>query len=314
VLVSSQTSDLLPVDEAWVFNKAGTDSWQQWQIHLTSLLARPGGELADQVFVRIVQHIHLRGKLGQPLGDLLDDGAELGVSIRVGLAQLRRGEVDAREQVLERVLEGFRLDVLEARLERVQQLRVLGAGHVGDAGPEVRRLDDVMHLAPHLPLELRDVVDVVRIPQCQRHLAGVAAHIRVILAQLLLRGRLVVVREIAEEEEGQHVVAEIIRIHRPAQLVGDAPEGVAQLLLVGVGHRKNLPWLRSSSLLIWQLPSLPNSLPPQLGLNRQGFLDSCCLGQASDPIRRENQFVHSSGGGFGRRPACFSSFRVCTAK
>jgi len=26
------------------------------------------------------------------------------------------------------------------------------------------------------------------------------------------------------------------RIHRPAQLVGDAPEGVAQLFLVGVGH------------------------------------------------------------------------------
>lgn len=40
----------------------------------------------------------------------------------------------------------------------------------------------------------------------------------------------------AHEEIGQHVVAEVVRIHRPAQLVRDAPEGVAQLLLVGVGH------------------------------------------------------------------------------
>lgn len=42
--------------------------------------------------------------------------------------------------------------------------------------------------------------------------------------------------EVAQEEEGQHVVAEIVRVHRPAQLVGDAPEGVAQLFLIGVGH------------------------------------------------------------------------------
>ena len=48
--------------------------------------------------------------------------------------------------------------------------------------------------------------------------------------------RLVVVRAVAQEEKGQHVVAEVVRIHGPAQLVGDAPEGVAQLLLVGVGH------------------------------------------------------------------------------
>lgn len=32
------------------------------------------------------------------------------------------------------------------------------------------------------------------------------------------------------------MVAEIVRIHRPTQLVRDAPEGVAQLSLIGVGH------------------------------------------------------------------------------
>ena len=33
-----------------------------------------------------------------------------------------------------------------------------------------------------------------------------------------------------------HVVAEVVRIHRSAQLVGDGPEGGAQFLLDGVGH------------------------------------------------------------------------------
>lgn len=33
-----------------------------------------------------------------------------------------------------------------------------------------------------------------------------------------------------------HVVAEVVRIHGPAQVVRDAPEGVTQLFLIGVGH------------------------------------------------------------------------------
>ena len=93
-----------------------------------------------------------------------------------------------------------------------------------------------MHIAPHLLLEGRDVVHVVGVPERQRHLAGVAVHIGVIPPQLLPRRRLVVVGEIAQEEEGQHVIAEVVRVHRPAQLVGDAPKRVAQLFLVGVGH------------------------------------------------------------------------------
>ena len=58
----------------------------------------------------------------------------------------------------------------------------------------------------------------------------------IIFAEFLLRRRLVVVREVAQEEKGQHVVAEVVRVHRPAQLVGDAPEGFAQLFLVLVVH------------------------------------------------------------------------------
>ena len=44
--------------------------------------------LADQVFIDIAQHIHFGGELCQPFGDRLDDGAELGVAVGVGLAQL----------------------------------------------------------------------------------------------------------------------------------------------------------------------------------------------------------------------------------
>jgi len=39
-----------------------------------------------------------------------------------------------------------------------------------------------------------------------------------------------------QEKKRQHLVAEVIRVHRHAQLVRDAPEGLAQLFLVGVGH------------------------------------------------------------------------------
>ena len=74
-----------------------------------------------------------------PSAIFCDDGAELGVPVLILLAQLVGAEVDLREQALEGALEGFVLDVFEARLQRVQQFPVLRAGQVGDAGPEVRR-------------------------------------------------------------------------------------------------------------------------------------------------------------------------------
>lgn len=54
--------------------------------------------------------------------------------------------------------------------------------------------------------------------------------------QILLRRRLVIVNEAAQEGEGQHGVVKVIRIHRHAQWGGESPQGVAQLFLVGVGH------------------------------------------------------------------------------
>ena len=85
------------------------------------------------VFIGIAQRVDVRGELRQPFGDLLDDGAELGVPVGVSLAQLGGTEVDLGKQALEGALKGLRLDIFKARLQGVQQGRVLGAGQVGDA-------------------------------------------------------------------------------------------------------------------------------------------------------------------------------------
>ena len=68
------------------------------RVKLARLLARAGRELADQVFVGIAQRVGVGGELRQPLGDLGDDRAELGVAVRVVLPELVRAEVDLREQ------------------------------------------------------------------------------------------------------------------------------------------------------------------------------------------------------------------------
>ena len=78
------------------------------RVELARLLAGTGGKLADQVFVGIAQRVDVGGELRQPLGDLLDDGAELGVAVGVVLAELVRAEIDLGEQALEGALEGLR--------------------------------------------------------------------------------------------------------------------------------------------------------------------------------------------------------------
>ena len=63
------------------------------RVELARLLARPGRELADQVFVGIAQRVDVGRELRQPLGDLADDRAELGVAVGVRFARAcrRRG-------------------------------------------------------------------------------------------------------------------------------------------------------------------------------------------------------------------------------
>jgi len=135
-------------------------------IELTSFLAGTSGELADEVLVRIPQRIDIGRKIRKAFGDPLDDRAELGVSIGIGSTKFIRAEIDLRKEALEGAFEGFVFDVFEAVLEGAEQFAALRAGHVSDAAPEVRGLDDVVHLTPHLHFELRYIVGVVGIPEC----------------------------------------------------------------------------------------------------------------------------------------------------
>ena len=151
------------------------------------------------------------------------------------LPSLSERQIDLGKQALEGALEGLRLDIFEGCLQRVEQFSILRAGQIGDAGPEVIRLDDIMHLAAHLLLEIGHVIRIVGIPDGQRHTAVVALDLRIIPPQFFLRGRLVIVRQVAQEEERQHVIAEIVRVHRAAQVVGNAPKGLAQLCF-GLGR------------------------------------------------------------------------------
>ncbi len=134
-------------------------------VELARLLARPGGKLADQVFIGIAQCIDIRRKLRQSFGDLLNDSAELGIPVLILLAQLGGAQVYLGEQALEGAFKRFRLDVFKTRLQRFQQIAVLRAGQVGDAVPQVRGLYDVMHLAPHLFFKFADVLGIAGIPE-----------------------------------------------------------------------------------------------------------------------------------------------------
>jgi hypothetical protein len=74
------------------------------------------------------------------------------------------------------------------------------------------------------------------IPNGQRHLLGLSLYLGVISAQLFLGCGFVVVRQVAQEKERQHVVAKVVCVHRAAQLVGNGPQRLAQLFLVLFDH------------------------------------------------------------------------------
>ena len=99
-----------------------------------------------------------------------------------------------------------------------------------------------MRLEPHLLLEGRHVVGVPIVPDRQGGSPAVAdgVRVRVVAPEFLLRGLLVIVREVAEKQEREHVVAEIVRVHRPPELIGDGPERAAELLLIVFCHVASL--------------------------------------------------------------------------
>src|SRR3546814_12304335 len=98
---------------------------------------------------------------------------------------------------------------------------------------DLLRLDDVMRFAPHLLLERGHVGGIVRIPHRQRRPAAVVDGVRigVISTQFLLRGFLVVPRQVAQEQKRQHYVEVVASVHRAAQLVGSGPTGLHALVL-----------------------------------------------------------------------------------
>jgi hypothetical protein len=75
-----------------------------------------------------------------PLAIFCDDEQSLAFRSAYFLPSFVRARLISENSPLEGALEGFVFDVFEARLQRVQQLAILGAGHVGDAVPEVLRL------------------------------------------------------------------------------------------------------------------------------------------------------------------------------
>jgi hypothetical protein len=93
-------------------------------------------------------------------------------------------------------------------------------------------LDHIMHLATHLLFKRGNVFRIVSIPHSQRHTAFVTIDLGIVLPQFLFRSDFVVIGEISQEEKRQHVIAEVIRVHRTAKLIGDVPEGLAELFLV----------------------------------------------------------------------------------
>ena len=95
-----------------------------------------------------------------------------------------------------------------------------------------------MRLEPHLLLERRRVAGVLLVPDRQGGAPAVAdgVGVGVIAPEFFLRGLLVIVREVAKKEKRQHVVAKVIRVHRPAELIGDDPERFAELLLIVLSH------------------------------------------------------------------------------
>lgn len=198
-------------------------------IKLARFFAGTGGELIEEVFVGVAEGIGVGGQVGQFVGDAGDDGAEFGVALGVGFAEFVGVEVDFGKQAGEGAGEGVVLDVFEAGGEGFEQIIVLGARQVGDVGPEVLGFDDVVDSTAHLVFEELDVARILRIPHFERRAAAVfrLGGIGIFVAQNPFDIGFVVVREIAQKEERQHVVAEVVGVHGAAQVVGDAPQGFA---------------------------------------------------------------------------------------
>ena len=207
-------------------------------VELAGFLARTGGKLRDEVFVSVAQGVGIGGEVGYAFVNLADDGAKHVVLGVILFAELAGGEVDLGEESAEGVPERVFFDMLEGLLERVEQFAMLRAGHLGDVAPEVFGLDDVVHAVVHFRLESGHVLGVLFVPVLEWCLPqGQGCVGAGILAPEQFAGVfLVVAGEVAQEEEGEHIVSEVVGVHRASQFVGYGPEGFAQGLSVFCCH------------------------------------------------------------------------------
>ena len=113
------------------------------------------------------------------------------------------------------------------------------AGHFRNTGPQIHWNNHctLRRICFQIPACPADSVHTTPPAACGGHQRP-AQDIR---AQFLLRSLLVIVRKVAQEEVRQHVIAEVVRVHRAAQLVGDGSEGFAEFLFINFGQDACFP-------------------------------------------------------------------------
>ena len=93
-----------------------------------------------------------------------------------------------------------------------------------------------MNFAPHLFFELLGILGVLAIPQGQGR-GGRGRSGGEVVTEFFFGRSFVVVGQVAQKEEGEHVVAKVVGVHRTPQVVGNSPKGVTEFFLIFGGHR-----------------------------------------------------------------------------
>ena len=205
-------------------------------VELARLLPRTAGELADEVFVGIAQHVGIG--IAEPEVDLVEVDEHLGdefVFLVLGFSELGRAEIEILKQSLEVFLaivpHGAGLDVFEDGGEFLQNEVVgLPCPLFRDFVEEFGGLKEVAE-PPHgfLPDGIEHFLSV-------RAGLGDGVEADPVVLQDVIGEEVHPLGEILVEDEAEDVVPELIRPHFPPQGVGDVPELGLELLLVVFGH------------------------------------------------------------------------------
>ena len=201
-------------------------------VKLPSFLARAAGELADEIFIGIAQHVavHLLQlkidavEVDQHLGDQLVLGG-------FGAAQLGAGQVEVFEQLVEIILavgaHGGLFDAGEDRLEIVQDEAARPVAPL--AVPALSNLTEQFGGFQ----EIAQLLNRFLAHRFQHRIAAVGAFAHVQILNTVLHQNAVGIAvhlfgEVFVENEAQNVVAELVRIHLAAQRVRNIPKLLLQ--------------------------------------------------------------------------------------